>query len=345
MGGRRGIEARIVPGAGIELDRLLLRSLRNVDVSIGTASDPFRLAASFPQALALVGRWRPHAMFTTGGFAAIPVIGAAAALRVPTLLWEGNLMPGKSVRATARLADAISVSYDETCRVLPQPCYATGTPIRSLRDDDRPEAHARLRVPTDAPCLLIFGGSQQVRRFNEAVWSVLAPLVERAYVMHVTGEPAYADALRRRDELTVDRRERYRPYPFLRDEMTDALLVADLVVGRAGSSTLAEVTGAGVPIVIVPYPHAGGHQAANARRLVEAGAAELVEDADFDGTRLLDAASILSDPERLRRMSDASRALGRPGAADANVELLLALAERSALPSYEHVDRVVRGVL
>ncbi len=343
VGGRRGLEAKIVPSSGIEFDRLWLRSLRNVDLSFGTASDPFRLAASFPQALALVARWRPDALFTTGGFAAIPVIMAAAAQRIPTLLWEGNLVPGRSVRATAPLAKAIAVSYAESCRVLPGPCYLTGTPIRALPRAQRSLARQRLEVPADAPCLLIFGGSQQVRRFNEAVWSVLPELTERAHVLHVTGEPPYAESLRHRDELRAELRERYRPYPFLREEMTDALLATDLVVGRAGSSTLAEVTAAGVPIVIVPYPHAAGHQAANARTLVEASAAEVVEDTDFDGATLLRAADILADDERHAKMSAASRALGRPGAAAANVELLLALAERRALPGQEHLEWTSRG--
>ena len=107
-------------------------------------------------------------------------------------------------------------------------------------------------------------------------------------------------------------RDRYRPYPFLRDEMLAALVAADLVVGRAGSSTLAEATALGLPMVVVPYPHAAGHQRANAASLVEAGAARLVEDEAFDADALLDAAALLDDPVAHARMSEAARALGRP---------------------------------
>ena len=149
--------------------------------------------------------------------------------------------------------------------------------------------------------LLIFGGSQAVRRFNAAVAEALPALVERVMVIHVTGEDGYAAALAGREALPADRRERYRPHPFLRDEMLTALAAADLVVGRAGSSTLAEVTALGLPMVVVPYPHAAGHQRANARQLVEAGAARLVDDEAFDAAALLDAAAPPRRPGRPSR--------------------------------------------
>ncbi len=126
--------------------------------------------------------------------------------------------------------------------------------------------------------------------------------------------------------------------------MVAALAAADLVVGRAGSSTLAEVTALGLPMVVVPYPHAAGHQRANAQILVEAGAARLIEDDRFDAAALRDAAAILDDPATHVRMSAASRALGRPGAADAVAELLLALAKRRRLPDPTLLERRSRGL-
>ena len=344
LGGHRGLESSVIPPTGIELDRLWLRSLRTVDLSPSTVIDPLRLGASFTQASAFLARWRPDAIFTTGGYVAIPVLSAAAALRIPSLMWEGNMVPGRSVRASARFASAISVSFDGACRVLPAPCYVTGTPIREL-PEDRAAARARLDIPADARLVLVFGGSQAVRRFNDAVGDALPRLVERFHLIHVSGESAYAEALRRREALPEDRRSRYRPCPFLRDEMADALVAADLVVGRAGSSTLAECTAAGVPVVVVPYPHAGAHQGANARLLADAGAAQIVPDESFDGDALLAACAILDDPDRHAAMAAASRRLGRPGAADANAELLLALAERHPLPRSETIQRIARAAV
>jgi UDP-N-acetylglucosamine--N-acetylmuramyl-(pentapeptide) pyrophosphoryl-undecaprenol N-acetylglucosamine transferase len=301
-----------------------------------------------PQAAAILASDRPDAIFTTGGYVAVPVLLAAAPLGIPVVLWEGNVIPGRAVRATARLAGVLAVSFEATCQALGaaaprRPCYVTGTPIRDTRELDREAARARLGVPPGLRVLLIFGGSQAVRRFNGAVAAALPRLVERVAVIHVTGEEGYAAALTAREALPTDQRDRYRPHPFLRDDMLAALAAADLVVGRAGSSTLAEVTALGLPSVIVPYPHAAGHQRANARQLVEAGAARLVDDDALDADALLEAAALLDDPAAHLEMSAAARALGRPGAADAVADLVLAVGAREPLPDRTIIERRARG--
>jgi UDP-N-acetylglucosamine--N-acetylmuramyl-(pentapeptide) pyrophosphoryl-undecaprenol N-acetylglucosamine transferase len=343
LGGHRGLEQRIVPEAGYELRRLWLRSLRTVDLSLPAMLDPLRLAASFPQALAILLRRRPRVIFTTGGYTAIPVLAAAYALRIPSVLWEGNLVPGRSVRATARLASVLCVSFAETCAALPGTCYVTGTPIRSFAGTERGPARARLGLPPDVPLVLVFGGSQAVRRLNEAVSGALPEVLPRAAVLHVTGSAGYDEALGRRAELPATLAERYQPHAFLADEMTDALAAADLLVGRAGSSTLAEATAVGLPLVVVPYPHAGAHQDANAHALEAAGAARIVADADFDAAAFVDAVSLLDDAARIEQMRRAARGFGRPRAADAVAELVVALAERRALPSAADIERVSRA--
>ena len=126
--------------------------------------------------------------------------------------------------------------------------------------------------------------------------------------------------------------------------MLAALATADLVVGRAGSSTLAEVAALGVPMIVVPYPHAAGHQRANARVLVDAGAARLIEDEAFDADALVEAAGILDDPAATSRCRPRPARSGRPAAADAVAELVMAAAERRPLPDRDAIDRVSRGV-
>ena len=348
LGGHRGLEADLVRAAGIPVRRLALRSLRTVDLSYHAVLDPIRLGLSVPQAAAILVRERPAAIFTTGGYVAVPTLMAAAPLRIPVVLWDGNVVPGRAVRLTARLADAIAVSHEATGKALGRagtPWYLTGTPIRDVSAIDRAKARARLDLPEDARVMLIFGGSQAVRRFNDAVIEALPRLVERGHILHVTGEDGYAAALAARERLPVESRSRYRPYPFLRDEMLPALVAADLVVGRAGSSTLAEVTALCIPSVIVPYPHAAGHQTANARVLAEAGGARLVPDDAFDAGALVDAAELLADDAARGRMADAARLFGRPGAANAVAELVLAAAERRPLPDAATIERLSRGAL
>ena len=325
----------------------MLRSLRSVERDVHLILDPVRVGASVAQAAALLARLRPTAIFTTGGYVAIPVLIAAAPLRIPVVMWEGNVVPGRSVRATARLADVLAVSFEATCAALRSaaPCYQTGTPIRDVAGIDREAARARFDVPDGDRVMLVFGGSQAVRRFNDAVAQALPRLVERVHVIHVTGDDGYAAALADREALPVERQIRYRPYPFLREEMLPALAAADLVVGRAGSSTLAEVAALALPMVVVPYPHAAGHQRANARVLADAGAARLVEDEAFDAAALIDAAALLDDPATHARMSAAARSLGRPGAADAVAELVVAVARRMPLPDRATIERIARGSL
>jgi UDP-N-acetylglucosamine--N-acetylmuramyl-(pentapeptide) pyrophosphoryl-undecaprenol N-acetylglucosamine transferase len=346
LGGHRGLEADLVRDAGIRVRRLALRSLRTVDFSVHAVVDPLRLALSVPQAAAILAAERPAAILTTGGYVAVPTILAAGPLRIPVVLWEGNAIPGRAVRATARLAQALAVSYEAAGVALAgahRPMFFTGTPIRDVTLINRADARARLGLPADAATILIFGGSQAVRRFNAAVTAALPRLVERVHVLHVSGETGYAAALAQREQLPADRRDRYRPYPFLRDDMLAALVAADLVVGRAGSSTLAEVTALGIPAVIVPYPHASGHQAANARILAAAGAARIVADEAFDADALVSASEILFDEPARTAMATAARRLGRPGAADAIAALVLALAERRPLPDAAAIEAIARG--
>jgi UDP-N-acetylglucosamine--N-acetylmuramyl-(pentapeptide) pyrophosphoryl-undecaprenol N-acetylglucosamine transferase len=348
LGGYRGLEASLVPAAGIPFSRLAARSLRTTEADIHAVLDPIRLAASVPQAAAILARERPAAIFTTGGYVAIPVLFAAAPLGIPVVLWDGNVVPGRAVRATARLATMIAVSFDATCRALAgstpgRPCFVTGTPIRDVADIDREAARVHLDVAPGERVVLVFGGSQTVARFNAAVAEALPRLVERVTVIHVTGEDGYPPALAGREALPEPLRRRYRPYPFLRDEMLTVLAAADLIVGRAGSSTLAEATALGLPMVVVPYPHAAGHQRANAASLVAAGAARLIDDAAFDASALLDAASILDDPATHATMSAAARSLGRPGAATAVAELVMAAATHRPPPDAERIERLARA--
>lgn len=337
-----------MPPTGIPFRRLVLRSLRTTEADVHAVTDPIRLGASVPQAAAILAASRPAAIFTTGGYMAVPVLMAAAPLGIPVILWDGNVIPGRAVRATARLATALAVSFEATCTALAsaapgRPCYLTGTPIRDTREVDREAARRRLDIPASERVMLVFGGSQAVRRFNGAVSVALPRLVERVTVVHVAGEDGYAAALTEREGLPQGLRDRYRPYPFLRDEMLAALAAADLVVGRAGSSTLAEVTALGLPMVVVPYPHGGGHQRANARILADAGAATMVDDADLDGDALLAAAALLDDPARHLAMSAAARSLGRPGAAEAVTDIVLAAARREALPDPAAIERRSSG--
>ncbi len=324
---------------------LLLRSLRSAGRDLHLVLDPVRLALSIPQAVVLLIARRPAAIFTTRGYVAIPVLLAAALLRIPSVLWDGNVVPGRSVRLVARLATVVAVSHPATSMALGHPrTYVTGTPIRSLAGVDPDEARERFGARPGERVLLVFGGSQAVRRINEAVIGALQRLVARVRVVHVTGDAGYAAAVAARAALPPELRDRYRPSAFLHgDDMTLALAAADLAVGRAGASTLAEAAAFALPTAIVPYPHAAGHQRLNAETFADAGAAVLVEDEDLDADRLVEVAGLLADPARHAGMSAAARELARPDAAGAVADLVLAVANHEELPPAAEIDAVARG--
>ncbi|MEP6680092.1 MAG: glycosyltransferase, partial [Chloroflexota bacterium] len=243
IGGARGLENQLVAA---ELDvpyhRLTVRSLRSGTRDIHLVLDPVRLAASAPQAFVLLGRLRPAAIFTSGGYLAVPLVAAARARRIPTLVWEGNVMPGRATRAVGRLATRVAVSFPPTLAAFGPKAFVSGTPIRSFVGFDRAAARRSFGVADADRLLLVFGGSQAVARFNASLGEAIPALAEDWRVLHLAGVGGMEAALAARERLSAGLRERYLIEPFLTDRMADALVAADLVVGRAGSSTCAELT-------------------------------------------------------------------------------------------------------
>jgi UDP-N-acetylglucosamine--N-acetylmuramyl-(pentapeptide) pyrophosphoryl-undecaprenol N-acetylglucosamine transferase len=333
IGGARGLERSLVADGELPYHQLVARSLRSSGADLHLVLDPLRLAASVPQAWRLLGRLRPAVIFTTGGYLALPLVTAARARGIPSLLWEGNVIPGRANRAAARLATRVAVSFPPTLDAFPGRSFVSGTPIRSFAGIDREAARASFDVAPDERLLLVFGGSQAVARITAALQAGLERLLADWRVVHLAGAAGMAAALAMRDRLPDALRDRYQAIPFLTDRMADALVAADLVLGRAGSSTCAEVAAVGVASILVPYPHAAGHQQANAAWLADQGAAVLVRDAELDGERLVAEATALRDDERRRQIGDAAGGLAQPDAARRLAEELLAMGEGRPLPS------------
>ena len=294
---------------------LMVRSLRSAGRDVHLLLDPIRLGLSVPQAALVLRRLRPDVIFTTGGYLALPLVLAARMLRIPSLVWEGNVVPGRATRAVGRLATRVAVSFPPTLDAFDARAFVSGTPIRSFAGIDRAAARASFGVADDERLLLAFGGSQAVARFSAAIAGALPELLTGWHVLHITGPDGLPGAVEARQALPAELRDRYLPEAFLTHRMTDALVAADLVLGRAGSSTCAEVAAVGVASILVPYPHAGAHQRANAAFLAEQQAAILVDDADLTADRLAALGVELRDDARRAEMAAAARALGQPNAA------------------------------
>jgi UDP-N-acetylglucosamine--N-acetylmuramyl-(pentapeptide) pyrophosphoryl-undecaprenol N-acetylglucosamine transferase len=330
IGGRRGLEGDLARAAGLRFHATPLPSLRDPDSRIALLLHALLLPIATCDALIQLIAFRPDVALTSGSFSSLPVLFAARLLRIPIYLWVGDAIPGRALRAVAGWSSGIGLTFEPAARAMPRGrAVVTGNPVRgSLLKWTRAEGRRALGLAPDVPVVLVTGGSQGSERINAALLAGLPRLVRRAVVVHHTGPANLAKAQASRALLPEADRARYQPHGYLRDEMGAALAAADLVVGRAGSSSIAEPLAFGVPLVLIPFGAAmNAHQAANARAAADLGAAVILAESDLDGDRLVSVVSgLLDDPARLARLAANAKAAGRPAAADTIARAVLALA-------------------
>ena len=326
VGSERGIEARLVPAAGFELTLLPGRGIER-RMSVQNVRSALALLRAFGRALRLVGRRKPHVVVSVGGYASVPCALAAVLRRVPIVVAEQNAAPGAANRLVSRFAKACAVSFEGT--PLPR-AVVTGTPVRPEvlaidRSRDATPARTKLDVEPGRSVVLIFGGSLGALRINRAAVDAVRVWADRSdlHVRHVIGSRDWEEITADGPPVPPGAAVRYQAVEY-DDDMPTALAAADLAVCRSGASTSFELLGAGLPAVLVPSPYVtADHQTANARHLVDAGAAVLVPDGELDGERLVaEVDGMLADRGRLDRMGRAARAAARPDAAAAIAALV-----------------------
>lgn len=283
------------------------------------------LALATLRSVLAVLRIRPRVTFATGGYVSVPASVASWLLRVPLVLFLPDVVPGKAVRWLLPLATRIAASSDDSLPYLPAAkTVVTGYPVREpFLHTSRAQGRAHFSLPPDAPVLFVFGGSLGARSINDALARHLPDLLSRAYILHVCGQDRYPEAQEATQDLPPEQRARYRLYPYLHgEEMAAAMAAADLMVSRAGASTLAEAPVMGVPCVLVPFPDPAVHQQDNAAALARRGAAVILDNDTLDATLDPCVTNLLADPARLATMGAAARALARPDAAQRIVALI-----------------------
>jgi UDP-N-acetylglucosamine--N-acetylmuramyl-(pentapeptide) pyrophosphoryl-undecaprenol N-acetylglucosamine transferase len=313
-----GVAAELIANAGLRVETIAVQGVdRSRPRTIAIAL--WQLPVALFRAWRLIRAFRPDVVVGTAGYVCVPVVVAARIATVPVVLLEQNAMPGRAVRLLARTAAVVALSFAQTATLLPHArTVHTGNPVRGVAPKPLPGGDRCRRV-------LITGGSQGARRLNKALAGIVGDLLERYPDLVMTHQCGTADAgwvLPAASMLAGGLRERYVVQPFF-DDLIDRMRSADLVVMRAGGASLAECAALGRPMIVVPYPFAGGHQTANAAPYVAAGAAVLVPDEECSGARLIgEIERIIDDPRRWRAMADASVAEGRPDAAARVVELI-----------------------
>ena len=328
VGTARGLESRIVPAEGFDL--------RLIPVSGWVGLGPLRklrtlleLPSGFFRSFEILREVRPDLVVGVGGYASGPVMALAGLFRIPRVLVEPNAVPGLTNRILARWVDRIYAAFGEN-----RTGFAAAARRGALRNFGNPVRRDILEIrETPSPAaerktVLVMGGSQGSHAVNQALAGALAGLESmksKLKIIHQSGEQDAAHLREQYDRLGFDAVVT----PFL-SPVAEALRQADLVVGRSGATTVAELTACGRPAILIPFAQAThGHQEMNARAMVAAGAAEMILEKDLNGDRLADRLrSLLSDPARLRRMADSSRRMGRPDAAERIVEDCLKLVGR-----------------
>ncbi|HEX2895977.1 MAG TPA: undecaprenyldiphospho-muramoylpentapeptide beta-N-acetylglucosaminyltransferase [Marmoricola sp.] len=323
LGTARGLETTLIPAAGYPLELVppvpLSRSI-NADLF----RTPWRLGASVRETGAVLDRLGPDVVVGFGGYVSVPAYLAARRRRLPLVVHEGNALAGLANKLGARLTRHVATSFPDT--PLPHAVY-TGLPIRRMiatldRPALRAEARAFFGLDADRPTLLVTGGSQGALRLNTTVAACASDLAGAGVqVLHVAGP---------KGEVNVQGATGAPPYVVERyvDRMDLAYAAADAIVCRAGSNTVTEVAGVGLPAVFVPLPIGNGEQALNARPVVDAGGALLVADAAFTPEWFrAHVPSLLGDPGRLATMSRAAAGVMRLDADERLADLIEAAAE------------------
>jgi UDP-N-acetylglucosamine--N-acetylmuramyl-(pentapeptide) pyrophosphoryl-undecaprenol N-acetylglucosamine transferase len=318
LGTRRGIEARVVPAAGIPMEWVDVSGVRGKQVATLLAA-PFRIGKAIWQSLAAMRRRQPIVVVGLGGFVSGPGGVAAWLSRRPLVIHEQNAVAGLTNRLLARVATTVLQAFPGGFRTPRRNATVIGNPVRDeFFAQSTPEAR-RAPAPSrggTALRLLVIGGSQGALKLNQAVPQALAQLTRAGWniaVRHQTGERWRADTEQRYREAAVPAQAE----SFI-DDVAAAYAAADLVICRAGALTVSEIAAVGVAAVLVPFAAAvDDHQTANARFLVDADAAILVPEHELTPQRLAtELESLLLDPARLAAMARNARQLARPDATE-----------------------------
>jgi UDP-N-acetylglucosamine--N-acetylmuramyl-(pentapeptide) pyrophosphoryl-undecaprenol N-acetylglucosamine transferase len=321
VGTPRGMESRLVPAAGFQLRLIDVGPLKNV--SLATR---LRTLLDIPRSLfacrRLIRTFKPNVVFGVGGYASGPGMAAAVMMRVPTMAFEPNAMPGLANRLVGKRVQAAAVNFPAAA-IFFRNAEVTGIPVR-------PDFFRLPPTTGDAPHLLVFGGSQGARIFNNALPAIAAGLLDAVpglTILHQAG-------IRHLEATEAAYREsgadpaRWQVSGFL-DDMPTRFAHANLVMSRSGASTVAELAAAGKPALLVPFAAAADdHQTRNAEEMVKVGAAVMLKEPDLADHKKLRATLIdlLRSKERLGAMSAAALTLSHPQAAEDIANRLVSLA-------------------
>lgn len=336
IGAEGKMEMELVPREGYEIKPLKISNLsrghglRDIKHNLITARN---LVVSNIQAKKMIREFKPDAVIGTGGYVCYPVLKTAAELGIPTAVHESNAVPGLTTKLLAKRVDKIMVGFEESRAHYPEPerVEVTGTPVRGeFAYFTKDSAKAELGIPQDKPLVVSVWGSLGAGHMN-GIMEKMIPLMKGQTdfrLIHSAGSRYYGPMTEKLREMKIDCADSgvdLREYIY---DMPRVMAAADLVLCRAGASTLSELSFMGKPVILVPSPNVtNNHQEKNARVLEKAGGAKVLLEGKFDAESLLASVrELLHDGDALSKMSDAMKSLALPGATDRICDIILDLA-------------------
>lgn len=329
VGTHKGLESRIVPEQGLKFEAIEIQGFKR---SLNLTN--FKTVSLFIQSIKrskdLIRQFKPDIVVGTGGYVSSSVLYAAARMKVPTIIHEQNSIAGVTNKFLARFVDKIAISFPDAAKEFPEKkkIVLTGNPraqqVAGIQSNQRLESY---HLDPAVPTLLIFGGSRGAEAINQAFVAAYGELSQRAYqVLFVTGQVHYdkiAQQLKKRHSKNIA------VVPYITD-MPSLLVDITGIVGRAGATSIAEITALGLPAILIPSPYVThDHQTKNAESLVRAGAALMLREDQLSQRSLLRNADTLMQDAVLRRsMAAASKKLGTPKAADDLIKVMQELVHK-----------------
>ena len=317
VGTHRGLENKIVPETGISFKTIKIQGFKR-KLSLDNIKTVQLFVESIKRSKEILREFKPDVVIGTGGYVSGSVVYAAARMKIPTIVHEQNSVPGITNKFLSRFADRVGISFPDAAQYFPEnKTVLVGNPrAQEVVTSGKSEVLEQYGLLPDIPTVLIFGGSQGALKINQAVIQALPKFSQREYqVLYASGDRYYNEIAEKFDIEKINHNLSLQSYI---KNMTDVMANVDLLIGRAGATSIAELTALGLPAILIPSPYVtNDHQTKNAQSLVNAGAVKMITDADLTGEKLVEAVDeIMGDPEKKAMMAKASRQEGIPDAAE-----------------------------
>lgn len=317
VGTHRGLENKIVPETGISFKTIKIQGFKR-SLSLDNVKTIQMFLESIKRSKEILRDFKPDVVIGTGGYVSGSVVYAAARMKIPTIVHEQNSVPGITNKFLSRFATKVAIAFPDAAEFFPKnKTVLVGNPrAQEVVTSGKSEVLTEYGLHFDRPTVLVFGGSQGALKINQAMISALPQFANRDYqVLYASGDRYYGELMEKFDVNTLNKNISLQPYI---KNMTDVMANVDLLVARAGATSIAEFTALGLPAILIPSPYVtNDHQTKNAESLVNVGAVKMIKDSDLTGVSLLEATDEIMEDSQLReKMAEASRKEGIPDAAE-----------------------------